>query len=107
GEEYVAGSTHPITWTASDPAGVASVDLALSTDGGVTFPTVFATGISNSGSYSWVVPVVSTTTARVRVTGHDGLGNTASGMSPADFQILAGNSPPTISAVPDSATIPE
>ena len=44
GEAWPAGSAHNITWTATDNVTVSSVDLALSTDGGATFPTAIATG---------------------------------------------------------------
>ena len=46
GESWSIGSVHNITWTATDNVTVASVDLALSTDGGATFPTAIATGIA-------------------------------------------------------------
>ena len=38
GETWKAGSTHAITWSATDAVGVTSVDLAYSTDGGASFP---------------------------------------------------------------------
>ncbi len=75
GENWAVGSAHAITWTATDDHVVASVDLALSIDGGATFPTAIATGIANSGSFAWTVPYTLTSTARVRVVAHDGVGN--------------------------------
>jgi hypothetical protein len=74
-----------ITWTATDNVGIATVDLAYSTDGGATFPYEIATGIANTGTYAWDTPVVLTTEARVRVTAHDVNGNVASDASDADF----------------------
>ncbi|MBI5709895.1 MAG: hypothetical protein HZC42_06260, partial [Candidatus Eisenbacteria bacterium] len=56
GETWKAGSTHNITWTATDAVGVTAVDIAWSSDGGATFPNAIATGIANSGSYAWPVP---------------------------------------------------
>src|SRR5439155_24892154 len=48
GESWAAASVHNITWTATDNVVVANVSLALSTDGGATFPTAVATAIPNS-----------------------------------------------------------
>jgi uncharacterized repeat protein (TIGR02543 family) len=87
GEVYPVSSTQSIQWTASDPEGVASIDLAYSTDGGATYPNAIATGIANTGSYAWLVPNTVTNTARVRATAHDVDGNTAADASDADFRI--------------------
>jgi len=87
GESWAAGSTHDLTWTATDNVTVASVDLALSTDGGATFPTSIATGIANSGTFSWNVPLAVTTQARVRVRAFDGSGNVGSDSSHTNFAI--------------------
>ncbi len=98
GESWAVGSSHNITWTASDASGVTSVDLAYSTDGGGSYPNAIATGIANSGSYSWSVPNAVTSTARVRVTAHDPFNNTAAAQSAANFAIVDGT-PPTASVV--------
>jgi beta-lactamase superfamily II metal-dependent hydrolase len=87
GEDWKAGSSHAITWTATDNLGVTSVDLAYSTDGGASFPNAIATGIANSGSYAWSVPNVPTQTARVRVVARDAAGNAGSGTSTSNFAI--------------------
>lgn len=87
GETWTAGTTGIITWTASDNLGVATVDLAYSTDGGATFPNVIATGLGNSGSYAWSVPSTPTGGARVRAVARDAAGNTGSDASDADFAI--------------------
>jgi FlgD Ig-like domain/Ser-Thr-rich glycosyl-phosphatidyl-inositol-anchored membrane family len=84
GETWTIGTSHLITWTATDNAGVASVDIAWSTDGGATYPNVIASGVPNSGSYSWS-PDIATTTARVRVTATDAVSNAGSDASDADF----------------------
>jgi hypothetical protein len=97
GEAWAEGSVQNVTWSASDFSGVTAVDLALSTDGGATYPTPIATGIANTGSYGWNVPVGATTTARVRVTAKDPWGNLASAFSATNFSITAvDNVPPTI-----------
>jgi hypothetical protein len=76
GESWKAGSTHAITWTATDNVGVTAIDLAYSTDGGATFPYAIATGITNSGTTPWSVPNTPGVATRVRVTAHDLAGNT-------------------------------
>ena len=63
------------------------MDLALSTDGGATFPTPLATAIPNSGAFSWTVPFTPSTTARVRVTAHDGIGNPGADSSHVNFTL--------------------
>jgi len=84
---WKAGSTHAITWTATDNVGVTAVDLAYSTDGGTSYPYVIATGLANSGSYSWSVPNTPSSTALVLATAHDAAGNVASDASNYYFTI--------------------
>jgi len=87
GEDWKAGSTQAITWTATDDVGVTAIDLAYSTDGGVTFPNVIAAGLANSGSYAWSVPNAPGSSVRVRVTAHDVAGNLGADSSAANFTI--------------------
>jgi hypothetical protein len=87
GESWAAASSHNITWTATDDIIVANVSIALSTDGGATFPTAVATGIANSGTFAWSVPVNLTSTARIRVRALDGAGNVGSDSSHTNFSI--------------------
>ncbi len=87
GETWKAGSSHSVTWTATDDVGVTVVDLAWSTDGGATYPDVIATGLANTGSFPWTVPDTPTGAARVRVTAHDAGGNLGVGSSAANFTI--------------------
>jgi hypothetical protein len=87
GESWGAGTLHNITWTAADNVVVNTIDLAFSTDGGATFPNAIATGISNSGTFAWTLPVILTSTARVRVLAHDGSGNLGSDSSHTNFSI--------------------
>ena len=87
GEVWNYGENRPITWTATDNVGVASVDLVYSTDGGATYPNVIATDLTNTGSYLWAVPNVYTLTARVRVTAHDVAAHSTADDSDADFEI--------------------
>lgn len=87
GEDWKAGSTHAITWTASDNVGVTAIDLAWSSDGGATFPNTIATGLANSGTANWTVPDVPGGNMRVRVTARDAAGNSATDASNTSFTI--------------------
>jgi filamentous hemagglutinin family protein len=87
GESWAIGSVQAVTWSASDDVGVTSIDLACSTDGGATFPTVIASGLANSGSYAWTVSALPSNTARVRVTAHDAAGHVAADSSHANFSV--------------------
>ncbi len=87
GETWKAGSAHAITWSASDNVGVTAVDLAYSTDGGATYPNAIATGLANSGSWTWTVPNTPGTTNRVRVTARDAAGNATAAASGSNFTI--------------------
>jgi hypothetical protein len=87
GEVWSYGQTQPIDWTAMDTVGVTTIDLAYSTDGGETYPFAIGTGLPNTGSYLWEVPMVDTQTARVRVTAHDTAGLTTADDSDTDFEI--------------------
>ncbi len=87
GETWKAGSTHAITWSASDNIGVTAVDLAYSTDGGTSYPNTIATGLANSGTYAWAVPNAPGSAVRVRATARDAAGNSAQDGSNASFTI--------------------
>ena len=59
-----------VTWDVSGTSGYApNVDIFLSTDGGLTYPTPLAVGVPNSGSALVVLPNISTSTARIKVKG--------------------------------------
>jgi beta-lactamase superfamily II metal-dependent hydrolase len=87
GETWKAGSSHPITWSATDAVGVTAVALAYSTDGGASFPHTIATGLANSGTYGWTVPLISTAAAKVRVIAQDAAGNAGRDSSTAVFTV--------------------
>lgn len=69
GEVYYQGSVRTITWTTSMPGG--NVKIELSQNGGTSYTTVIAS-TPNTGSYSWTVPVVTSTQCRIRVADLDG-----------------------------------
>lgn len=72
---YVAGgSSQGITFTATDANGLASKTLEYSTDG-----TTWTNIVTNPTSpYSWTVPALNSSSARVRLSATDNAGNTNS-----------------------------
>lgn len=104
GESWAIGSTHDVTWNATDDAGVTAVDLAWSVNGGASFPDSIATGVPNTGSYAWTVSGLPGTSARVRVVAHDGGGNVGADSSHANFTIAGWTV--TASAGPNGSITP-
>ncbi|MBL0147004.1 MAG: T9SS type A sorting domain-containing protein [Chitinophagaceae bacterium] len=91
GESYPAGSTQTITWntvgTENAPISCANVKISLSTDGGLTYPTVIVASTPNDGSEALTIPTVpATTTARVKI---EAVGNIFFDISNANFNITA------------------
>lgn len=67
-------SSQAVTFTMTDLSGIASSILEYSTDG-----TTYTTIASNQTSpYSWTLPALNTSTARVRLSATDNAGNSAS-----------------------------
>ncbi len=101
------GSTQTITWdvagTTAAPINTANVDILLSTDGGLTYPTVLATATPNDGSHTITVPNGETTTARVMVKGN---GNIFFNINSTNIDI-AGATNPVISYSSPSASTTE
>ncbi len=105
GGEMVTGGTQlNITFTSTDDRAVMSHDIALSTDGGTTFPVTVASGISGTAqTFAFPVPPsLDTQMARVRVTAMDAGGNAASDASDANFTIIKAA---TSDAVPPTVAI--
>ena len=87
GEHLVAGNTERIQWTASDDEAVTSVDLYYSTDGGLTFPYLIASGLADDSVHDWTVPNTPSTRARLKVVATDALASTAEAVSERSFSI--------------------
>jgi hypothetical protein len=92
GETLVHGTPYEVRWNASDNVGVTSVDIYLSTDGGVTYPVTIATGEANDGSYMWTVNDLDSKTAKVKVEAFDAAHNKGVDVSDANFVLWGSTS---------------
>jgi YD repeat-containing protein len=92
GEKIMVGSHFMIQWSCTSCQGIHSQEIRLSTDGGMSFPNVIATGLSGSArSFAWNVPIdIITNNGRIRVTVADASGMNTSDESDANFEIYQG-----------------
>jgi hypothetical protein len=71
GATFAGGSTQTITWSVNNtnvaPVNAANVRILLSTDGGVTFPTVLVASTPNDGSETVVIPQLASRRARIKL----------------------------------------
>jgi hypothetical protein len=88
GGEVVKGSqATTITWTATDVNLTSTpITLEYSLNAGANW-TQIASGLPNSGTYSWIMPGFNSTTAKVRVTAIDKAGNVAQDATASTFTI--------------------
>ena len=72
---WAGGSTQTVTWdvagTTANGVNCAQVNIRLSVDGGLTYPTLLLAGTANDGSEPVVLPNVASTTARIMVEAAD------------------------------------
>jgi len=87
GETWTVGTNQNITWVASGGTGSLSASLYYSSTGITGTYTQIASGLQNTGSYTWTVPNTPSTTAAVKITVTDSAGNVASDTSNAVFTI--------------------
>lgn len=77
-----------VTWnvngTNAAPVNTANVRILLSTDGGLTFPTVLNASTANDGSENVLLPNINTATARVRI---EAIGNIYFDVSNTNFTV--------------------
>jgi hypothetical protein len=104
---FAAGVPQTITWdvngTNTGLINTANVKISLSTDGGITFPTVLAASTANDGSESVIMPCVTTTTARVKI---EAIGNIYFDISNSNFNIQQGFSFTQPAAVTSACPVP-
>ena len=76
-EIYSAGEVHEVVWDVAGtdvaPVSAETVDILLSTDGGLTFPVSMAEAVPNDGTHEVVVPGLPTTEARIMVKAADNI----------------------------------
>lgn len=89
-ETWEVGSTQTVTWDVSNtdnaPVNATNVNILLSIDGGMTFPFILASNVTNDGSEAVLVPAGTTSTqARVIV---EGAGNIFYAVNSSDFTII-------------------
>ena len=99
-------TSQTITWdvanTINAPVSAATVDIFLSTDGGLTFPTQVANDVANDGSELITVPNVATTTARIMVMNS---GGTFFDISDNNFEITLATFDYTMATTPPSVSV--
>ena len=96
GERLVEGSSFNIRWIAYSPAGIDSISILYSLDGGSSFPYVIARGEANDSVYAWTVPGVLSDSARVRVVAYDRLLKSAHDDTDGFFSVRPRISPPAL-----------
>ena len=88
GNVYIADSPRMVTWnvagTDQAPISVSSVNITMSTDGGLTYPYSLAENTANDGSHEIIMPDVVTSTARIRVAS---IGNIFYSINTQDFSV--------------------
>jgi len=99
-------STETVTWDVGQTNNSATVNcqtvnIKLSTDGGMTYPIVLASNTPNDGSEAISIPDNQTTTARIMVEAAD---NIFYDISDTNFTIGAPNSPTFTISVPSGQT---
>jgi len=94
GESLTTSGTYEIRWLVTEECGLIATPITLrySTDSGSTW-TQIATGLSNSGTYTWTIPAISSATARISVEAENVVGLIGTAKSAADFTISSAVGP--------------
>ena len=100
---YTAGTTQTITWSVNGTnVATPTVNILLSTDGGLTFPLVLAAATPNDGTQQITWPSVQTSTARIKV---EAVGNVFFDISNNNFGIDVTNCTAANSAICPTAAV--
>jgi hypothetical protein len=103
---WLQGTQQVVTWDVANtnraPVNCQNVNIRLSTDGGLTYPTPLASNVPNNGFAEITVPAVSTSQARIRVEAAD---NIFFDISNANFTISS--TPPAGSPVVNAFSPPD
>ena len=106
GESYPGLSSQTITWntvgTNNAPINCANVMISLSTDGGLTYPTVISASTPNDGSEIITIPNIVSTNARIKI---EAIGNVFFDISNANFNITPPVNPTFTFGTPSAATV--
>jgi subtilisin-like proprotein convertase family protein len=106
GISWAGASTQTVTWdvanTSNAPVACANVDILLSTDGGLTYPTILVTNVPNDGSQVITVPNTPSTTCRIMVICSNG---TFFDISNNNFIITAAAYDYSLSAAPSTISV--
>ncbi len=106
GISWAGSSSQTVTWnvvnTTAAPISCANVDILLSTDGGLTYPTVLASNVPNDGSQVITVPNTASTTCRIMVRCSGGY---FFDISNNNFTITAPTSNYTLSSTPSTLSV--
>lgn len=82
---WVAGTSQNVSWTSTNLTG--NVTIKLSSDGGTSYPTTLIADTQNDGTESVEVPVIFSTTCRIKVESLND--NSIFGINPGNFVISA------------------
>lgn len=100
---WPAGTAQTITWNVAGTSGGAInaplVNIRLSTDGGLTFPTVLAANTPNDGSEPVVLPLTPTATARIKI---EPVGNYFFDISDTNFTITTAPAMRVVATTPSA-----
>jgi len=86
GESWCIGSSHDITWSATDDDSVTRIALCYSTDGGSNWIPVDEDE-PNDGIYPWIIPNTPSAECLVKVEAYDAANNTAGDSTDSNFTI--------------------
>jgi len=107
---FPGGSQQTVTWNVANtdlaPVNCQTVNILLSTDGGVNFNTSLAAGSANDGSELITLPNVATTTARIKVAAADHVFFDLSNFN-FTIQSTTGIDEPLAAPVPERLTLAE